>query len=108
MHLRANAVDELPARVRALHERDHALHLRIVRVEVEVVDVESMRRPSACARSYLCGWTAYLLCGGVGGTRGLEGDGDERLAEDVEEDLRCEGTVFVEDLAWGYLLSICL
>ena len=49
-----------------------------------------------------------LLRSGVGGARGLEGDGDEGLAEDVEEDLRCEGAVFVEDLAGGYLLSICL
>lgn len=40
VHLRPDAVDELPARVRALHERDHALHLRVVRVEVVVVDIE--------------------------------------------------------------------
>lgn len=41
------------------------------------------------------------LCGGIGGARGLEGDGDEGLAEDVEEDLRGEGAVFIEDLAGG-------
>ena len=44
-----------------------------------------------------------LLRSGVGGARGLEGDGDEGLAEDVEKDLRCEGAVFVEDLAAGGL-----
>ena len=52
VHLRADAVDELAARIRALHERDHALHLRVVRVEVEVVDVESMKKVSACEMRY--------------------------------------------------------
>ena len=48
-----------------------------------------------------------LLCGGVGGAGSLEGDGDEGLAKDIEEDLRCESTVFVEDLA-RRLINICL
>ena len=84
MRLRPNPIDQLhPTAIDLIHELDHRLHLRVVGVQVEVVDVE--------------------LRGRVGRAGHLEGGGDEGVAEDVGEDGGAEGAVLVEDFAEGEL-----
>lgn len=79
MALCADTVDQPACRVGPADEGDESLDLGVVRVEVVVVDVQ--------------------LRGGVCGTRGLEGDGDEGFSEDVGEDAGADASVFVEHLA---------
>ena len=82
MRLRPNPIDQLhPTAIDLIHELDHRLHLRVVGVQVEVVDVE--------------------LCVRVGAARGVEREWDVGRVEGVEKDVGTEGAVVVERFCAG-------